>query len=400
MGFDTTQISETDSFYTVEGDILINKNLLRRTSPRQASIRDTASISLLNQRGITVFIDPSIPNNSSPDNWRPAIANALQNFNNINSNLKFALVSTLPADVIFRQGLSTEFSSSGTIAKALFPHSGIVGGLVIVNFNYSSYSTSQKEYILTHEIGHLVGLRHTNWYGKEPQNDIVDGVSVGAYTIGASPSGSDPDPNSVFNKYYNNQSWSSTSGFSSWDIYAIQYLYPINKPNIVGNAITCGTDSYTASYIPNGSSIIWSVNSSVSTLSCTNCNSTTLTTSGGYTPTLSMILSKGGINFDTLNKEIVNPNYPDYNVPLTGETALQTNTVYSFYANTSIYKGIKSFPATWSYPSNWTKITGGDGTYIVLRTPNTKSPITGSIVATLQTDCGTTTMASKWFYFP
>lgn len=222
MGFDTAGIIDMGDYYLVEGDILIKKNF-NKTVPRQASTKNIAPVYLNYQSDIKVFIDSSIPDDSSQDNWRLAISNSITNFNNLNSNIKFRLVTSLPADLIAKGSLDIP----GYVAAAQFPLFGKPGDTLYINFDYSYLSDDEKTYIITHELGHIIGFRHTDWRQHgEAESGPDRGDTYGAYTIGYSPNyGQDPDVNSVFNKFIFGRSWGPNSGFSYWDLYAITYLY-------------------------------------------------------------------------------------------------------------------------------------------------------------------------------
>jgi hypothetical protein len=101
----------------------------------------------------------------------------------------------------------------GYYAMAEFPENGNPGWRVRINHLYDQQLThATKVYIMVHEIGHCLGLRHTNWQAEGQ-------AGVGANHIPGTPTS---DPNSVMNS----SGVIDWAGFSSYDIIAAQYLYP------------------------------------------------------------------------------------------------------------------------------------------------------------------------------
>lgn len=95
-------------------------------------------------------------------------------------------------------------------------------------------SHSQRIYAVTHELGHTLGLRHTNWHllgepvsqGAYFPDGTYENIS-GANHIDGTPlcdTSSDCDSQSVMNGGTLGVLW---GGFSNADIIAIQTLYPV-----------------------------------------------------------------------------------------------------------------------------------------------------------------------------
>lgn len=115
--------------------------------------------------------------------------------------------------------------TSGVLASASFPNRrGTAGRTITVNTVNYGLSTSEKRFVMVHEMGHCIGFRHTNWFdrnsdGNQTTNDSEGVGSIGANHIPGTPTGL--DPNSVMNAIVD--SW---NGFGNNDKTAVQYLYP------------------------------------------------------------------------------------------------------------------------------------------------------------------------------
>lgn len=235
QGFDTVGIKDFGRYYLVEGDILIEKASLTadgKIRPNQAIENNTRLIS--NSRlsnPITVRIDNSVPSNGGKLDWRNEVTQAINEYNSLTTDLRLALVTTATADITVQVGTNdpsyNQVMASNVIAAAGLPSNGNPFNIVVLNSNYSATpSSGQKKYNLVHELGHCIGFRHTNWYSR------AESTGLG---VGSSPnSGTNPDASSVYNGGTAANSW---NGFSSWDTYAISYLYPKTVPRINGSSV-------------------------------------------------------------------------------------------------------------------------------------------------------------------
>ncbi len=159
---------------------------------------------------INVYIDPSVPND-----WGSATRAAINHWSNV-TGTAVRFVEMTPANIV----VSMAQVQDNPIAEALFPTSGAdPGGTVTIDSDYSTWgNSSQKVFVMVHELGHTIGFRHTNWQAR---GECVDcGINLGANQVSGTPQ---TDGSSVMNGGTGGTSWSS---FSSNDLLAMRTVYP------------------------------------------------------------------------------------------------------------------------------------------------------------------------------
>ncbi|MCF6347140.1 MAG: zinc-dependent metalloprotease [Flavobacteriaceae bacterium] len=214
MGYDREMIKEYDDFFLVEGDLMFSKNIkdypaISDTFTKQAV--NNSNLLDLTKTNISVYIDNSMPS-SGQDNWRTAISSAINDWNSISgSSVYFNLSTNSNADITIKSDNGA--LPNNVVASAGFPSNGNPYNTVLVNLDFLNINVSEgsKRYNMVHELGHCIGLRHTNW---DSQNEYS------ANTIPGTPNG---DSNSVMNGGTALFTWNS---FSTYDIIAAQYLFP------------------------------------------------------------------------------------------------------------------------------------------------------------------------------
>jgi predicted Zn-dependent protease len=170
---------------------------------------------------ITFYADATVP-----AEWLSTLDQAIANWNSTNSAIQMSRVTgttttstgtktrgkkgttttTTTSTPSYNVLVTTLYdASTSMIAQAYYPdYYGNAGKEVDINTYYNYLSTSNKVFAMTHELGHIVGLTHT------------DG-GVGALIPGTP----DVDANSVMNSFV--LPW---NGFTTWDVTAITTLYP------------------------------------------------------------------------------------------------------------------------------------------------------------------------------
>lgn len=227
LGLNGKTAVDMGDYYLVEGDIMVTKSALNAGNSQKSLLKQaqwSSLVTMYNVQRITLYVDPSIPTSGS-DNWREAVQAAISEWNSTNSSIRMSYTTNPSADII----ISSDKGSLGNnvLAQGSWPDGYKPGKTIIINLDFLSdyqMSASQKKYNVVHELGHCVGLRHTNWYGSEPTGTTIPNTPN---------SGSNPDPNSVMNGGTALNSW---NGFSNYDLIAFSTLYPTNyfKASISG----------------------------------------------------------------------------------------------------------------------------------------------------------------------
>jgi|GEM_PF-2484923 len=208
MQVNVSEISynEKDSVFTIQKDMLISfkdacaRFIDQKKNQNTPTVQHYFGSFFVHSNyisNIKVYIRAGVP-----QDWRTAIHEAISNWNNTLTRVRFVFSSYADADIRIN---GDNDGGNGTVASAYLPGMFFTPGSEInINYHYSTLSASQKVFAITHELGHTIGFKHTD------QTD-------GNYINGTPTS----DPNSVMNSTV--LSW---SGFTSGDITAVNIVYP------------------------------------------------------------------------------------------------------------------------------------------------------------------------------
>ncbi len=235
LGFDVSDIQKTtrtnpisrevESGYLLENDIMISNSSFEEMLKSEIAHEGVCgeqyrTYNLVSSPQTITVLGYTGGGYSLNNTMRDALTQAVANYNALNIGLTFSLSFGTNYNaydmVVYRTG-STAGGSAG------FPSGGNPYKWIQIFGATSSYGVDVTEHVMTHEMGHCLGLRHTDYFnrslscgrgGAEPVNP------VGAVHIPGTPTGF--DPNSVMLSCF---SASEDGEFGSFDEVALEYLY-------------------------------------------------------------------------------------------------------------------------------------------------------------------------------
>lgn len=212
MGYDPASIRVYEDGFTVEEDIFIPKSDLDK--PRalgKTSQRLVSSVSADKAAKITIAIHPSIKA------WTRDVHQAINMWNSVHAGIALTAVTgsaqiTVAADTASVLPSSRRNLPATTCGQAGFPSDGFPYAWVSINMDVGAIANDERERIsvITHEIGHAIGLAHTN---------STDGTQ-----ISGSPGS---DGTSLMNGNYCSI---TDDNLSDWDRRSLLTIYPKDTP--------------------------------------------------------------------------------------------------------------------------------------------------------------------------
>jgi len=182
-------------------------------------------------RVVRIHRNPALENG-----WETAITNAVNAWNGV-CGIRLSAVTTLPANTdnlnvtVNHANLPLVNGARSTVARADFPNNtGRPGTIMEIDPFFNNYSVAQKTTVMIHEIGHLIGFRHTDSRlggRNEPTTGNNNyGTAYGYVHVAGTPTGADA------NSIMNHNIGGTTIGFSTHDRTGALSLYP--RPPVFG----------------------------------------------------------------------------------------------------------------------------------------------------------------------
>ena len=151
-----------------------------------------------------------------------ALDMAIDNYNGL--NLTFSMVRTSSRNAPGCDATITAKIASGAGGSAGFPKGGNPYGTINIGSGTTAYGVDTTEHVITHELGHCVGLRHSDYFDRSIScgtGGNEGSAGVGAIHISGTPTGATVGGsimNSCFRANENGE-------FTSSDRTALQTLY-------------------------------------------------------------------------------------------------------------------------------------------------------------------------------
>lgn len=221
LGFSTDGVQRTAAGYLVEGDIVLRPSDLtaRPSSPnmiiaQEEQYRTFNLVSPSKHPVIKVAL-----NNSSAQHdaaFSASLDEAIRRYNAENLTVTFQRVTTgADITVVAFYEVSNTLGSSGFPTATGDPYNQIQMNTYWYNTGTDATNTNYIATIMTHEMGHCIGYRHTDYMnrayscGGRKSNEGQANTGVGAVQIPGTPSSADPNSwmlaciGSNVNRYFN-----------------------------------------------------------------------------------------------------------------------------------------------------------------------------------------------------
>ena len=205
--------------YLIEGDIVMTEEQMNTMSTKPITDKQYRTYNLVSTPRTVNVIGYTGGSQALTSKQRTALQWSIDNYNALNIGITFTLTfgtNYSPYDIVVYQNRNGQ---AGGVAG--FPSNGNPYKFVQIFSGMEAYSTNTNEHVMTHEIGHSVGLRHTDWFSRQSCGQSGESANPdGAVHIPGTPTGY--DSNSIMLACFGAN---EDGEFGANDRVALEYLY-------------------------------------------------------------------------------------------------------------------------------------------------------------------------------
>ncbi len=217
-GYPETEIMVVDGDVWVGRDALVTREASEEMLQHEGSGEQYRTTNLVGTSVTKICINPTSTFNSY-SRLSQGLDLAIANYNALGLRITFARGPTTgcTANISAR-------TTTGTGGSAGFPSGGLPYGTINIGTGLQNYSVDVNEHVISHELGHCIGFRHSDYYNRAIS--CGSGGNEGASTVGAILIPGTPSTATVGGSVMNSCFRSTESGeWTSSDITALNYLY-------------------------------------------------------------------------------------------------------------------------------------------------------------------------------
>lgn len=205
--------------YLIEDDIAMTEDQMNTMSSNSITDKQYRTYNLVSTPRTVNVIGYTGGSQALTSKQRTALQWSIDNYNALNLGITFTLTfgtNYTPYDIVVYQNPNGE---AGGVAG--FPSGGDPYKYVQIFSGMEAYTTNTNEHVITHEIGHAVGLRHTDWFSRQSCGQSGESAEPdGAVHIPGTPT--DFDSTSVMLACFGAN---EDGEFGYYDEVALEYLY-------------------------------------------------------------------------------------------------------------------------------------------------------------------------------
>jgi hypothetical protein len=224
-GFPQSEITVADGVVYVGRDAAVSLQASREMLETSGSSTEEQyrTTNLISRSLTTVCVDVrNCANHSSK--FSTALTNAINNYTQLNLTFNMSARTTDFTGCSAR--ITCQLAQGVTGGSSGFPSGGLPFNTINIGtgLDSSTFSTDTVEHVMTHELGHTIGFRHSDWFNRSiscGSGGSEGTAGVGAILISGTPSGATVG-GSIMNACFRT---SETGEFTSTDVTALNALY-------------------------------------------------------------------------------------------------------------------------------------------------------------------------------